>query len=528
MIAALCLALLLQATPPPLAVKPGMIRGHVTAADTGKPLRRASITVRSATEGGTVRLSGSTNSLGQFEIKDVPPGAYFVTAARSGYLSLQFGQRRSNERGLTVEVAEGATADKVEVTLPRAGVLAGRIVDELGEPFPGVEVTALTMRYVNGQRVSAPAGGARTDDLGQFRIAGVAPGSYTIVAITTETWRTDRQETFGYASTYYPGVAADAAQRITIGPAVQRTDLDFTMRPSRAVRVSGHAQAEPAAPAPTGAQLAYRLGDGILSSGFRTARVTGDGSFEFADVTEGIYLLSGTGTFDETVTVRDTDVAGLTLTTRRGSTITGTIVGEDDAPPPFRSAGVRISLMAPTDRVLPTVRIISPEASWNFTMQGLGGPFLFRVLGLPDGWALGAVRLGDRDITDVPFDVPTGGKQIDGLKIVLTQKAGKVTGTIVDAAGKRTSGATLIVFADDEKLWMPGSRFVRSIRPKADGTFAVTGLPAGTYRAIAREAVEDGQWEDPAFLESIRDQAARISLGEGATESLVLTLAPPK
>jgi hypothetical protein len=124
--------------------------------------------------------------------------------------------------------------------------------------------------------------------------------------------------------------------------------------------------------------------------------------------------------------------------------------------------------------------------------------------------------------------VPTGGRQIDGLKIVLTQKVGRVSGSVVASDGKPTASATVLVFADDDKLWMPGSRFVRAVRPDRDGRFTIAGLPAGTYRAIAREIVEDGQWDDRAFLEEIRDQALRIVLAESGAETVTLKLPAPR
>lgn len=523
MIASLLLALLLQSAPPPTPpAKPGVVRGRITAAESGRPLRRAAIRLQSANE-RAVRLTASTNGQGRFEIRDVPPGPYLVSVTRAGYLSLEFGQRVATERGLTVDVKEGATVDDIDLALPRAGVLAGRIVDERGEPYPGVQVMALAMRYVNGQRMASPAGFSTTDDLGQFRIASAPPATYTIVAISTETWRNDKQETFGYASTYYPGVSVNQAQRIVLGPSEQRLDLDFAVHPSRTVRVSGRVEVEPGGRPPTGAQLAYSFGDGVLASGFRTTRVAGDGSFEFADVTEGLYNLSAGGD-DEMVTVRDADVTGLSLAAKVGSTVSGVFVGDDEGPPPFRPPGVRVSLLAPLGHVLPTVRIVSPEPDWSFRLQGLGGPFLFRAIGLPDGWAIGSVKIGDRDITDTPWDVPTGGKQIDGLKIALTRKAGRITGNVVDASNKPTSGATVIVFADDEKLWLPGSRFISAQRPSRDGTFSIAGLPPGTYRAIARDLVEDGQWFDRSFLEDIRDLATRIVVGEGASVPVFLKL----
>jgi hypothetical protein len=63
---------------------------------------------------------------------------------------------------------------------------------------------------------------------------------------------------------------------------------------------------------------------------------------------------------------------------------------------------------------------------------------------------------------------------------------------------------------------------VRTMRPDRDGRFAMTGLPPGTYRAIAREYVEEGQWEAPAFLEAARDAAVKFILDEGSSQTLTL------
>lgn len=65
---------------------------------------------------------------------------------------------------------------------------------------------------------------------------------------------------------------------------------------------------------------------------------------------------------------------------------------------------------------------------------------------------------------------------------------------------------------------------IRVTRPAADGQFVISGLPAGTYRAIARDYVEDGQWEDRTFLEAARADALRLTLGDGATETISLRL----
>ena len=126
----------------------------------------------------------------------------------------------------------------------------------------------------------------------------------------------------------------------------------------------------------------------------------------------------------------------------------------------------------------------------------------------------------------MPFDVPTGGKEISGAKIVVTRKIGRVTGTVLDDRGRPTPAAAVVVFADDQAHWIPYSRFVKTTRPGTDGRFSVSQLPPGVYRAVALEFVERGQEQDPAFLAELRDAATTFSLGDGAMETLTLTVRP--
>ncbi len=110
------------------------------------------------------------------------------------------------------------------------------------------------------------------------------------------------------------------------------------------------------------------------------------------------------------------------------------------------------------------MRVVDVDTDWSFKLQSLGGPFLFRVMGIPDEWTLGAVRLEGKDITDIEYDVPTGGKEIRGLEVVLTRKIGRVSGTVTDTTGKPASQATVVVFSEDADHWRPYSRYVQATR----------------------------------------------------------------
>src|SRR5512132_1690007 len=117
-----------------------VIRGRVVAADNGRPLRRARISLSSAELGPEGRRSTSTNLDGAFEIKDLPAARYRVSVTRGGYLPLEYGQRRPGEQGRPLQVGDGEVVEKIDFALPRMGTIAGRVLDETGDPIEGVRV----------------------------------------------------------------------------------------------------------------------------------------------------------------------------------------------------------------------------------------------------------------------------------------------------------------------------------------------------------------------------------------------------
>ena len=66
------------------------------------------------------------------------------------------------------------------IPLPRGGVITGRVTDETGEALARVQVYTLFFPpgSTRGQRMGS---GGQTDDLGQFRLYGLAPGDYSVV-----------------------------------------------------------------------------------------------------------------------------------------------------------------------------------------------------------------------------------------------------------------------------------------------------------------------------------------------------------
>jgi hypothetical protein len=119
------------------------------------------------------------------------------------------------------------------------------------------------------------------------------------------------------------------------------------------------------------------------------------------------------------------------------------------------------------------------------------------------------------------------GEELSGLQVVVTNNVSVVAGQLTDEKGAPIADGTVIVFAGDTEKWSEDSRFVRSARPDQQGQYQIKGLPAGEYLAVAIDYVQEGMWNDPEYLESIRRYGQKFTLGEGATQAVALKLTVP-
>jgi len=154
------------------------ISGRVVAADTGTPLRRAEVTL--AGEAVEEGRSTSTDETGRYEFKELPAGRYQLSANKAGFGWVAFGQERPFQPGRPLVLADGQVIARVELALPRGGVIAGRLTDEFGEAVANMPVRAMRYSWANGKRRLSPVGFAATDDRGLYRVPSLTPGDYVV------------------------------------------------------------------------------------------------------------------------------------------------------------------------------------------------------------------------------------------------------------------------------------------------------------------------------------------------------------
>jgi hypothetical protein len=524
----------------------GVLKGRVTAADTGRPLRRARVTVSapSLSDGG--RRTTSTDGDGRFEVTGLPAARYRISVNRSGYLPLEFGQRRPGEQGRPLQLDEGETLEHVDFALPRMGVIAGRVMDEAGEPMEGVSVYALRSMFFDGQRRLVPVISSNivTDDAGEFRIARVPPGSYFVVASTKETWmgvEAGKPRLFGYLPTYFPSLAnAASARAVKVSVGQEVPGIDIGLIPGRAATVSGSALDSQGRPF-----YQVNLNEevrGVNFASFRggpSAMVQPDGSFVIRDVAPGDYAVSATRrpgadpseaeVATATVTIDGGDIEGLTLTGSRGASVRGKVIVEGSDPP--KLSQVRVTVAEPlrnqvSPALLGTFRdsnsgVVNDDGTFSVTHVWTHARFQVTV---PDGWMVKSILHEGRDVADTFLELRSG-EELTGVELTITDRVTRLGGTLLDGRQEPTRGSTVVVFPSAREGWSEGSRSVKTTRPDQQGRWEIKALPPGDYLAIALDFIEDGAWNDPDVLESLRKDAKAVTLPEAGDVAVPLTLA---
>jgi hypothetical protein len=546
-----------RSAPPPSGT--GRIRGRVVAADTGAPLRRAQVHLGSSEL--RVNRTVSTDADGRFEVTDLPDGSYFLTVTRNGYASLQFGQQRPFEGGRTLELAHGRLIDHLDFALPRGGVITGRVTDQLGEPVTAVAMQAMRYHYLpGGERQLVPVWGGMlsmvTNDLGEFRVSGLMPGTYVLSAnpdgagmrgiLTDAAPGTQLTgDSLGYTTTYYPGtISPEQAEPINVGVGDVAT-VSFALSTARLTRISGTVRDSQGRPV-TGAGIGLRSRTPTGGWTMSGSQLRAGGQFSIANVPPGDYSLevvprstpirsAGSAEFDEVASVPFTaagqDVTDLIVTTTPGATVTGrvTFEGTSKAAKPdlvaAHSPDHRTNVVYRHDDNNGTI-----DAAGRFQLRGIIGRATF-VTGFKDynvrdaGWSMKAVTLNGADITDTPIDIPSTG-EISGIEITLTDTLTRLSGTVTNARREAVKDYVVVILPERLKEGVLPGRFTRTARPNQEGRYEIRGLPSGDYLAVAVATIEFGNEWDPAFRKQVEPSATRFRLTHGQTATLELELLP--
>jgi hypothetical protein len=520
-----------------------IIRGRVTDSADNTALRGVNVSAVAADQvtgpnrpaAGTISVF--TNGEGRYELR-MPAGRYRVSTVFLGYLGLDFGQTRPAQAGKVITIGNNQVIDDVNIALPRGGAIAGTVRDATGDPMANVQVRALRPFYREGRKGMNAAPIVLTDDLGRFRLWGLAPGSIWLSVLSPAPGSAGgipfENTGAGLAPTYYPGTSNFAEARpvvLKLGETV--SDVDFTVVPVNNASIRG-VVLDADGRVPSNMQvMANQVGPGLLFA--FNARVQPDGSFALQNLTPGEYDVRATRTDRtglvsiERLTLAPGEVRQLRPNLIPMTTGAGRII-VDGSITPRPALGSTILQIVPDSagdvpfqaRPSTAVTTVRVQADGNFTFSIPPGHATITPYTLPGGWFVKSMRMGDVDIAD-GLDFPASAA-LSNLEIELTNRPTEVTGTVRRRDGQSVDDYTVLIFAKEPAKRRGVTRYFAMTRPDTVGKFSARGLPPGEYLAAAVEWADADTSADPDFLASLEKDATPLVINEGAPLTLNLIL----
>jgi hypothetical protein len=356
-----------------------------------------------------------------------------------------------------------------------------------------------------------------------------------------------------YGTTFHPtGATTRQATVISLSPGEDRAGINIQLRPVPAVRISGRVTG----PDGPGAFLNIALfpvsGVDLVSDSAAEAGGTisdASGAFTFLGIAAGQYVariklyprpapgspggpaagLDLTSLWATVPVAADADVEGLNISLRAGIRVTGQVVFEGAKPPsPADVQRLALRLQSADGRTSSPISLdgrVAPDLTFR-TAGYAGGRYIVSVLAssMPAGWSLKSAKHEGRDLSVEPVELAEG--DIPGVVLTLTDKTTTVSGRVTGSAAE-IDGAEIVAWPSDSSAWRSigvVARRWRHERVDRSGGFALTGLPAGDYFVAAIGATFAGDPQDPRVLESLTKVASRVTVPEGGTSLVTLTV----
>jgi hypothetical protein len=201
------------------------VAGVIVDSETGSPIANASLALSPYTQSQSVMVTVS-GADGGFSFS-APRGKFLLTAVIAG--KSQILGEMSPFSGTGTDVITGPDQDTAHLVFRwrRPAVVAGRVMDDQGEPVEGATVQLFYPGVANGHKQMTEVAHTSTDDRGEYRLWGI-PGAEYYLEVTAEPWwRAESPVTYGLV--YYPGTSEAArAALLSVQPGGE-AHADFTL-----------------------------------------------------------------------------------------------------------------------------------------------------------------------------------------------------------------------------------------------------------------------------------------------------------
>ena len=515
------------------------IAGTVVDAISEQPLKGAQVRLRSDLSGFSggpaAPKFASTDATGHFLFEGITPGQYLLLAAHEGYVRGSRGE--AAVQGQWTTVAPGQRVNDLVLRLLPGGLVAGHIVNDAGKPLRGVAVEALKFSYQHkGLRELYGLGRSTTNEDGEYRISGLAPGKYLLRAKPPASLTTKAGSEKAFVPLYYPAATDQThSAALVLRAGEELAGIDMTLAPVHALRIQGRVvNSHTSLPSKEAeVTLLSDQGETIFLPG-KNFSIGGQAKFEFQGVPSGSYVVVAQqpSTPQERKTmwgrtaieVRDTNLDHVEVVVGPGVDVYGQIRSEGKPAPDLRNM---VAILEPQEAsalasLTPDIdnASLSPDGTFVFR-EVPEGTYRIRIFPIPAGFYLKSG--GPTDPLETGVSVNRGHAP-PPLELVLSNGAGRVDGSV--KSGDQPSASATVVLVPDNKR--ESAAPYQQVRTDQLGKFTIRNVPPGNYTVFAWERVERNAYLDPDFLGQFEDRGHSLQVDEGGHLSVELEAIPAK
>jgi hypothetical protein len=460
---------------------------------------------------------------GKYEFVGLPAGKYSLQGAKRGFISAAYDQH--DQFSTAIVTGAGLDTETLLLRLAPDAVIAGKVLDEAGEPVRRATVTLYFDDHSEGVDHVHQSNSAQTDDLGEYEITPLRPGTY-FLSVSGKPWyavhphsdplasdaerqsetmeSVDHSLDVAYPVTYYPDVTeADDAMPIPIRGG-ERVEADVHLNPVASLRLLFRVPndgkrgfifprlEQPAFDGSTYIQTTMTRG---LSSGLVevTGIPAGRYNIRFFGQGQGLQMNGVDLTKDgEEVDTSKADAMGSVK-------VSVQIPGETTLPPQL-SVGLRsVGRVAVSQSV---------DSKGEAELQRVAaGQYEVSVWGGTTRYSIARISAEGATVSGHTLTVVSGSSP--SVSLTLVSGGGQLQGTVT-REGKGFAGAMVVLVPKNPEA---NRDLFRRDQSDLDGTFALRDVVPGSYTLLAIENGWDLDWSQPGVIGAYLKQGRKIEVG---------------
>lgn len=509
------------------------VAGVVVSKGNGNPLARARIVLSEVKDSGKFETVITADD-GKFEFAGVPAGKYSLSGAKHGFISAAYDQH--DEFSTAIVTGAGLDTENLVLKLSPDGVISGAVIDEAGDPVRRAMVTLYVEDHGQGVNQIHMSRAAQTNDLGEYEIIGLRPGTYFLAA-SGQPWYAvhppsdriasgakeqsassaafDRSLDVAYPVTYFADVTdPDSATPIVVrGGEHLQLDIHFNPVPSLHIVFRGPGNGMTGFSFPRLESPAFDGSAHVQTSFVRTA----SGAWEITGIPAGRYNVQFWGSGSNP----PSELNGVNITkdgeeidpsaAQALSTVKASVQMQGDTAEAKR---VTIGLRS---RGRTGDRWSGVDAKGMAEFQHISaGKYEVLVAGSGRRYAISQLSADGAEVAGRIVTIAAGASP--SLSITLTAGNAELQGT-VKKAGKPFAGAMVVLVPKNPES---DRDLFRRDQSDLDGTFVLRGVVQGSYTIVAIENGWDLNWAEPTVISAYAKRGKRVQVSPQAGSQMNL------